>query len=63
MFARDILTRCGELSFKVQHTEEHGFFPTAVCCGVHREFCISVPAKYCSLDACRRSCFHLELEF
>lgn len=31
MFGRDILTWCGELSFKVQCTEEHGFSPAAVC--------------------------------
>lgn len=27
MFGWDILTCCGELGFKVQHTEEHGFPP------------------------------------
>lgn len=47
MFGRDILTWSGGLSFKVQYTEECGSPPpttttTAVHCGVHREFCISV---------------------
>lgn len=63
MFGRDILTWCGELSFKVQRTEEHGFPPTAVRCGAHREFCISVPAKYRNLDECRRTSSHFKFKF
>lgn len=63
MLGRDILTWCGELSFKVQRTEEQAFFPSAVRCGVHREFCVSVPAKYSDLDEHRRSSFHFQLEF